>query len=123
VPFPSIYPVTWTWDSATLSWDRTLFGMADITGTGQRESPQNVVVMDVNYVNGIGTENSYADLQGSGTADIFTDGREITGTWSRGSSMADVIQYHDAAGATILLTPGQTWVEILNDGVPLTITK
>src|SRR5580658_1977202 len=39
VPFPSIYPVTWTWDTATLSWDRTLFGMADITGTGQRESP------------------------------------------------------------------------------------
>jgi hypothetical protein len=123
VPFPSIYPVTWTWDTTTLSWDRTLFGMADVTGTGQRESPQNVVVMYVNYVNGIGTESSYADLQGSGTADIFTDGREITGTWSRGTSMADVIQYHDAAGSTILLTPGQTWVEILNDGVPLTITK
>jgi Protein of unknown function (DUF3048) N-terminal domain/Protein of unknown function (DUF3048) C-terminal domain len=123
VPFPSIYPVTWTWDTTTLSWDRTLFGMADVTGTGQRESPQNVVVMYVNYVNGIGTENSYADLQGSGTADIFTDGREITGSWSRGSSMADIIQYHDAAGNPILLTPGQTWVEIVNDGVPLTITK
>ena len=123
VPFPSIYPVTWTWDTTTLSWDRTLFGNPDVTGTGQRESPQNVVVMYVNYVNGIGTENSYADLQGSGTADIFTDGREITGTWTRGANMADIIQYHDAAGSTILLTPGQTWVEILNDGVPLTITK
>lgn len=123
VPFPSIYPVTWTWDAATLSWDRTLFGNPDVTGTGQRESPQNVVVMYVNYVNGIGTENSYADLQGSGTADVFTDGKEITGTWSRGPSMADILQYHDAAGSTILLTPGQTWVEILNDGVPLTITK
>jgi hypothetical protein len=123
VPFPSIYPVTWTWDTSTLSWDRTLFGNPDVTGTGQRESPQNVVVMYVNYVNGIGTENSYANLQGSGTADIFTDGREITGSWSRGPSKADVISYHDAAGSTILLTPGQTWVEILNDGVPLTITK
>ncbi len=123
VPFPSIYPVTWTWDTATLSWDRTLFGNPDVTGTGQRESPQNVVVMYVNYVNGIGTENSYADLQGSGTADVFTDGREITGTWTRGPNKADIIQYHDAAGSTILLTPGQTWVEILNDGVALTITK
>jgi Protein of unknown function (DUF3048) N-terminal domain/Protein of unknown function (DUF3048) C-terminal domain len=123
VPFPSIYPVTWTWDTSTLSWDRTLFGNPDVTGTGQRESPQNVVVMYVNYVNGIGTENSYADLQGSGTADVFTDGREITGSWSRGPSQADVITYHDAAGSTILLTSGQTWVEILNDGVALTITK
>jgi hypothetical protein len=123
VPFPSIYPVTWTWDTSTLSWDRTLFGEADITGTGQRESPQNVIVMYVNYVNGIGTENSYADLQGSGTADVFTDGKEIAGTWSRGSSMADIIQYDDAAGKTILLTPGQTWVEILDIGAALSVTK
>jgi hypothetical protein len=79
--------------------------------------------MYVNYVNGIGTENSYADLQGSGTADVFTDGKEIAGTWSRGSSMADIIQYDDAAGTPILMTPGQTWVEILNDGVALSVTK
>jgi hypothetical protein len=123
VPFPSIYPVTWTWDTTTQSWDRTLFGQPDITGTGQRESPQNVIVMYINYVNGIGTENSYGDLQGSGTADVFTDGREIAGTWSRGSSMADIIQYDNAAGKSILLTPGQTWVELLDIGAPLSITR
>jgi hypothetical protein len=123
VQFPSIYPVTWTWDTATQSWDRTLFGEADITGTGQRESPKNVIVMYVTYVNGIGTENSYADLQGSGTADVFTDGKEIAGTWSRGASKADIIQYVNAAGKTILLTPGQTWVEILNVGAALSVTK
>ncbi len=123
VPFPSIYPVTWTWDTATDSWDRTIFGQPDITGTGVRESPKNVIVMFVNYVNGIGTENSYADLQGSGVADVFAGGREIEGTWSRGSSMADIVQYKTASGATILLTPGQTWVELLNIGATLTITK
>ncbi len=72
VGFPSIYPVTWTWDATSGSWDRTLFGKADVTGTGVRESPKNVIVMNVNYVNGIGTENSYADLQGTGTAEVFT---------------------------------------------------
>jgi hypothetical protein len=123
VPFPSIYPVTWTWDSATNSWDRTLFGQADVTGTGQRESPKNVIVMYVNYVNGIGTENSYANLQGSGTAMVFSGGKEIVGTWSRGSSKADIIQYLTPSGATIRLTPGQTWVELLNDGTALSITR
>jgi hypothetical protein len=122
VPFPSIYPVTWTWDATSQSWDRTLFGKADVTGTGARESPKNVVVMFVNYVNGIGTLNSYADLQGSGTADIFTDAKEVTGTWSRGSSMSDVIKYQNAKGATITLTPGQTWVELLDDGTTLSVT-
>jgi hypothetical protein len=123
VPFPSLYPVTWTWDVATQSWDRTLFGKPDITGTGVRESPKNVVVMFVNYVNGIGTENSYANLQGSGNATIFSAGREVQGTWTRGPSMADVIQYTTPSGKTITLTPGQTWVELLNDGVALSVTK
>jgi Protein of unknown function (DUF3048) N-terminal domain/Protein of unknown function (DUF3048) C-terminal domain len=123
VPFPSIYAVTWTWDTGTSSWDRTLFGQSDVTGTGQRESPKNVVVMYVNYVNGIGTENSYADLQGSGEAMIFSGGKEIVGTWSRGSSMSDILQYKTSSGATIRLTPGQTWVELLNDGAALSIKR
>ncbi|MGB8195959.1 MAG: DUF3048 domain-containing protein [Acidimicrobiales bacterium] len=123
VPFPSYYPVTWTWDTTTLSWDRTLFGKADVTGTGVRESPKNVIVMWVNYVNGIGTEASYADLQGSGKAAFFVDGKETTGTWSRGPSKSDIIQYKTLNGKTALLTPGQTWVELLNDGTTLTITK
>ncbi len=123
VPFPSIYPVTWTWDPATASWDRTLFGQPDVTGTGQRESPKNVVVMFVNYVNGIGTMNSYADLQGSGPAAVFTDGREVRGAWSRGPSESDVIDYTTAAGKPIDLTPGQTWVELLDTGAALSVTR
>ena len=123
VPFPSIYSVTWTWNATTTSWDRTLFGKADVTGTGVRESPKNVVVMFVNYVNGIGTEASYGNLQGSGQAAIFSGGKEVRGTWSRGPSKADVVQYKTATGATIILTPGQTWVELLNTGTTLTVTK
>jgi len=123
VPFPSIYAVTWTWDVATMSWDRTLFGKADVTGTGVRESPKNVVVMWVNYVNGIGTEASYANLQGSGTAAYFVDGRETTGTWSRGPNKADVVQYKTLNGKAALMTPGQTWVELLNVGTTLTVTR
>lgn len=122
VPFPSIYAVTWTWDATTKSWDRTLFGQPDVTGTGRRESPKNVIVMDVNYVNGVGTFTSYANLQGSGTVDVFTDGHEEKGTWSRGANKADVIEYTGANGAPIALTPGQTWVELLNVGVPLQVT-
>ena len=123
VPFPSMYRVTWTWDTATASWDRTLFGLADVTGTGVRESPKNVVVMWVNYVNGIGTEASYANLQGSGTAAFFIDGKETMGTWSRGLSKADVVQYRTENGKIALMTPGQTWVELLNVGVALAVTR
>jgi hypothetical protein len=122
VTFPSIYAVTWNWDTATASWDRTLFAKPDITGTGVRESPKNVVVMWVQYVNGIGTEASYANLQGHGPVAIFTDGKVIHGIWTRGPSKADVIQYTSVKGATLQLTPGQTWMELLNQGVPLVVT-
>lgn len=123
VPFPSMYSVSWTWDATTLSWDRTLFGQSDITGTGVRESPKNVVVMFIDYVNGIGTENSYGNLQGSGAVSIFSGGRETTGTWSRGSSKSDVIQYKNLKGAIMTLTQGQTWVELLNTAAVLSVKK
>jgi len=122
VPFPSIYPVTWTWDATTSSWDRTLFGTSDVTGTNVRESPKNVIVMWVNYVNGIGTMASYANLQGSGPASFFIDGKQVLGTWSRGSSQGDVLSYQTKSGQSIKFTPGQTWVELLNAGVPLSVT-
>ncbi len=122
VVFPSMYPVTWTWNATSLSWDRTLFGQADVTGTHVRESPKNVIVMWVNYVNGIGTMSSYGDLQGTGTVAVFTGGKEIHGTWSRGSSKADIITYQSASGKRIALTPGQTWVELLNVGANVNVT-
>jgi len=122
VNFPSIYPVTWSWNSTSKSWDRTIFGSADITGTGERESPKNVIDMFVNYVNGIGTMSSYGNLQGSGTAQIFTAGKEVQATWSRGPSKSDPVIYKTLTGKVVALTPGQTWVELINTGAKVTVT-
>jgi len=78
--------------------------------------------MFVNYVNGIGTMNSYANLQGSGTAQIFTAGKEVQATWSRGPSMSDPVIYKTLTGDVVALTPGQTWVELINTGAKVTVT-
>ena len=130
VPFPSIYPVTWTYVPSTDSWNRGMndFSPAvpvDRTGTGTIESPKNVVVMWVKYLGSyLGAMNSYAFMQGSGPVAIFTNGHEEIGTWSRGPSKGDVVQYRNAKGQTLLLTPGQTWVEVLNSDAPaLQITR
>jgi hypothetical protein len=122
VPFPSIYPVTWTWNKTTKSWDRTLFGQPDVTGTGVRESPKNLVVMEATYVNGIGTMSSYANLQGSGNVQVFINGKEVDGTWSRGASKADVIMYKTLTGKPLRMNPGQTWVELLDAPYRPTVT-
>jgi hypothetical protein len=123
VPFPSIYPVTWTWDTTTHSWDRsTVFGGLDWTGTHTRMSPKNVIVMHINYVNGLGTMASYADLVHGGVVNVFTNGKEIDGTWARpGHDKSKPLVYLDSKGKAIRLTPGQTWVELLDNGPALTI--
>ncbi|MBU6515244.1 MAG: DUF3048 domain-containing protein [Acidobacteriota bacterium] len=122
VNFPSIYPMTWTWNATTHSWDRsTQFAGADYTANHVRESPKNVIVNYVNYVNGVGAFTSYANLQSGGVADVFTDGKEIVGTWARHSKNTPIV-YLDSKGKAIRLTPGQTWVELLNNGAPVTVT-
>jgi len=121
VPFPSIYGVTWTWNAASGSWDRTLFGQPVITGTGVRVAPVNVLVMWVNYVNGVGTFTSYASLLGSGPVTLFSAGKEVQGTWTRGPSLSDPIVYRSTSGKPLALTPGQTWVELLNSGAVLSV--
>lgn len=128
VPFPSIYVTDWTWDAAAHGWLRfrpqflQYYNDRDITGTGKNETPQNVVVMSVNYVNGVGTMASYGDLQSSGKVAIFEDGREIQGTWSRSATTAPIM-YYDNQHHVIPLQPGQTWVELLDNLVSVSVTK
>ena len=122
VHLPSIYPVTFAWNATTSSWDRSIFGAPDITGTGVRLSPQNVIVMWINYAGGVGTMSSVGQLVGSGKADVFQDGKEIVGTWSR-SALNQPTVYKDLAGQVIPMTPGQTWVVLPSIGEAVTIAR
>ena len=118
------FAVTWTWDAASGTWKRSIFGEPEDVATGTQLAPKNVVVMFVSYVGGdaahsnIGAE---AVLTGHGTAVVFTAGKEILGTWSR-PDKAQPAQLLDAAGNVIPLTPGQTWVELPRTGYELTET-
>ena len=121
VHFPSIYAVTWSWDLATASWDRSIFGAPDVTGTGVRLSPKNVVVMFITYQGGIGTDNSVGILTGSGPVQVYRDGVELTGTWSR-TTVSQPTRYVDSSGKPLLLEPGQTWVELADSSESVTTT-
>ncbi|MGZ4691157.1 MAG: DUF3048 C-terminal domain-containing protein, partial [Acidimicrobiia bacterium] len=82
------------------------------------------VVLFVAYTGGdprdanIGAE---AQLTGTGTAVVFTAGKEILGSWSR-PDKAKPAQLLDATGKPIPLTRGQTWVELPDKGYSLTKT-
>lgn len=121
VGFTSGYAVTYRWNEATESWDRSVFGAPDRSANGVLLSPKNVIVMTVNYVGGVGVIDSYAQLVGAGPVEVFTDGVVQHGTWHR-ASLRDRTVYRNDEGKVITLTPGQTWVELMDVSQHVSIT-
>jgi hypothetical protein len=122
VDFANGYAVSYDWNARSASWDRSIFGAPDRDATGRRVSPQNVVVMYVHYLGGVGVENSEAVLAGSGPVQVFTRHAAVTGRWSR-SSMRRPIVYKNRAGQVIALAPGRTWVELLDVSMHVSVVR
>src|SRR5579863_6402502 len=122
VNFLSGFAVSYQWDAATHTWLRSIFGAPDVTATGVREAPTNVVVMSVKYRGGVGVEGSYAQLTGSGPVEVFSDGRLQKGFWHR-SLIQRPTAYRTAKGKVIKLRPGQTWVELLAVGETVSTSR
>jgi hypothetical protein len=120
VNFGSGYATSYQWDGSTHDWLRSIFGAPDVTATGVRVAPTNVIVMSVKYYGGVGVEGSYAQLVGSGPVEIFSDGRLQKGTWFRRNIHLPTA-YRSASGKVIALRPGQTWVELLAVGETVSV--
>jgi hypothetical protein len=118
--------VTWTWNTTSGAWTRHVFGQDQTTGTGAPVAPPNVIVQFVDYTGGkspggAGYEGSEAQLVGGGRAVVFTGGQMVEGTWQRASKEV-ATRFLDAGGHPIAFAPGQTWVELLQNGYSLTTT-
>ena len=59
-------------------------------------------------------------MVGSGTAWISTNGRTIKGTWKK-TAVTKPTQFFDASGKPVTLTVGQTFIQVLPAGYPLSI--
>jgi hypothetical protein len=113
VGFAAGFNTLWTWDTKTGTWLRTAgkSGAPDVDAENERIAPRNVVVMVVKYLGGAGVEQSEGELTGSGPLMVFTDGKEIKGTWSR-PDKSKPARLLNSTGGAIRLTPGETWVEL-----------
>ena len=122
VGFTSGFNTLWTWDKKSGTWLRTAgpMGASDVDAENVRIAPKNVVVMFVQYLGGAGVEQSEAQLTGTGNLMVFTDGKEIKGTWTR-SDKAKPARLLNSTGGTIRLTPGQTWVELPDVSYPVLV--
>jgi len=106
--FPSAL-AEWTWSGT--QWLRTQDSKAhtDVV-TGEQLHATNVVVMEV----AIDRQYGYVPktvMVSTGKVKVFSGGKMVEGTWSKASQTAP-IKFADAAGKAIVLTPGNTWVEL-----------
>ncbi|MGF1597589.1 MAG: DUF4214 domain-containing protein [Acidimicrobiales bacterium] len=108
--------VSFAWSPGHHGWVRRQNGTAHVTAGGRPMAPANVVVLEVAYgVSSIDADSPEAHTVGLGPATVLTAGRRITGTWRRAAS-TDPIELLDGTGATVTLTPGQTFVELAPAG-------
>ncbi len=124
IPFSSSSDVTWKWAPSTNGYLRYYSGSPDILMDGTQTSAANVVIMTVQTFTGPWVESAGGAREvevvatGSGPLVVLRGGAAVTGTWSRsGVNQPATLAAPD--GTTIPLQPGNTWVELVPNGVPI----
>jgi hypothetical protein len=124
LPFSGVSDVYWRWNrtrKAFLRWHGTV---PHTYSDGKQVQATNVVVQVVKVVlTGItdvaGNPSPEVVATGQGKAYILRGGRIVVGTWKR-PTLKDVTKFYDAQGNEVSLAPGNTWVELFPNTLPVT---
>jgi hypothetical protein len=111
------YNVRWDWDATQGLFLRSQLG-SEHELTDGRASADNVVMLVLEYGTSPAGGGPEANTLGSGAAVVYSDGQKIEGTWSR-DNPTDPFTL-EAGGEPILLAPGRTWVELVDQQHNLT---
>ncbi|MEO1060184.1 MAG: DUF3048 domain-containing protein [Actinomycetota bacterium] len=107
--------VSWRWNG--VQWERWTGSIPHSTTVGPVITTDNVVLQRVRYLpsgleDAAGSSVPEAELVGTGSATILTAGRAVEATWTR-STLGSVTTFTDAEGRHVGLTPGRTWVVLV----------
>lgn len=116
VDFSPSADVFWNFNRKKGLWMRSHGEEPHTMEDGSQVSAINVIVQVVEVrpseiVDAAGNPSPEIDAIGSGKAYVFRNGRVIEGRWVR-EDEDDLTEFVNAAGETIPLAPGPTWVEL-----------
>jgi hypothetical protein len=116
---------SYRYDRLSNTWRRFVNGkLQKDRATNLVVAPKNVVVMEVAF-GSLGAHQKgrlEAANVGSGRAWIATNGIVKRGTWKK-VSVASPTRFFDAAGKTVTLTVGQTFVQVMPLGAPVKVVN
>ena len=119
------YDVAYQYDRISNTYLRIMAGVPHVdAATGRPLRPSNIIVMKT----GPAAPDPYAGATpysisiptiGSGQSIYFQDGKVRFGGWQQKNEAAP-LRFFDARGHEMAFNPGQTWVEVLPAGSPVT---
>jgi hypothetical protein len=117
--------ITYNYDRRTNRYLRSVSveGKQVDAGTKSRVGPKNVVVMVMSFAplnDGSHKHRLEAQFTGTGTAWIATNGFTVKGTWKKRSLTAPT-RFFGPDGKQVVLTRGQTFVQVVPRGTKITI--
>jgi hypothetical protein len=115
--------IGYRYDRASNTYLRFVEGEPQVDAAdGRQVAPANVVVMTVVFgpLNDGHPNKKRLEAQniGSGPAWIATNGVTVQGTWRKDSIDAPT-RFYDAAGQEVVLTVGQTFIQVVPPGTPV----
>jgi hypothetical protein len=124
LPFSSSSDVFWRWSRTTKSFLRFHGTVPHTYSDGRQVSATNVIVqvskiVITNITDVAGQPSPEVVATGEGVAYILRGARLVVGTWKR-PTLKDVTKYYDAQGTEVSLLPGNTWVELFPNTLPIT---
>ena len=116
VNFPSGRP-SWSWNETARRWLRSQYGVKETDATdGKQLHATNVVVLKTRI------DRSFKNFRygyiprtvvvGGGSGYVFSGGKVLAITFQK-KNQNDPIHLFDSAGKPVLLSPGNTWVELM----------
>ena len=117
--------IRYDYDRATNTYLRSVTGEKKQVdaATHQRVAPKNVVIMLMSFGplnDGSQKHRLEAKVVGTGTAWIATNGTTIKGTWKK-TSLTSPTRFFDSAGKPVVLTVGQTFVQVMQIGTKVVL--
>ncbi len=95
-------------------------------GTGQPIKPVNVILIqvghhDAGFTDVLGAPAVDFDLQGTGPADVFTQGKHYAAKWDL-SDPESPLKIEGPDGKIMHLPPGLTWIHLVDPGTPIAVS-
>jgi hypothetical protein len=119
VKYSSYNTVKYVYDPTTEKYLRYINGinMMD-TYTNTQVSVKNIILLHAPHRDVEAVRYIIVDYIGEGKAEFYVNGKYEQGTWKQADNTKPT-QYFDSSGEQIILSPGNTWIQVVHSNVSI----